>query len=207
MDTFTQQRNQLVDTYITRSTHDSRVIEAMRAVPRHLFVPKTQWEYAYLDEALSIGYGQTISQPSLVAMMTEALELDKEHIVLEIGTGSGYQAAILSLLARRVITIERIEELSKDARHRLENLGYHNVTVVTGDGKHGYEESAPYDAVLVTAGATHIPQTLVDQLKVSGRIVIPLGKSLQELSLQVGCKTRNLLHWRSEGAVSFVPLV
>lgn len=207
MDTFTQQRNQLVDTYITRSTHDSRVIEAMRAVPRHLFVPKTQWEYAYLDEALSIGYGQTISQPSLVAMMTEALELDKEHIVLEIGTGSGYQAAILSLLARRVITIERIEELATKARERLKRLGYKNVEVVTGDGKHGYEESAPYDAVLVTAGATHIPQTLVDQLKVGGPIVIPLGRSLQELKLQVGYKTGNSIRFHMKGAVSFVPLV
>lgn len=207
MDTFTQQRNQLVDTYITRSTHDSRVIEAMRAVPRHLFVPKTQWEYAYLDEALSIGYGQTISQPSLVAMMTEALELDKEHIVLEIGTGSGYQAAILSLLARRVITIERIEELSKDAIDRLKRLGYQNITAIIGDGKLGYEQYAPYDAILVTAWATQIPQRLVSQLKEGGRIVIPLGRSPNEHYLQIGRKSKGVITWLKKDHVRFVPLL
>lgn len=207
VDTFTKQRNQLIDTYIAHSIRDDRVIGAMRAVPRHLFVPKIQWDNAYLDKALSIGHGQTISQPSLVAMMTEALELDKDHLVLEIGTGSGYQAAILSLLARHVITIERFEELAKDARERLKRLGYKNIEVITGDGKRGYEESAPYDAVLVTAGAIEMPPMLLTQLKDGGRIVIPLGRSLQELKLQIGHKMGNTLHWHTKGAVSFVPLV
>lgn len=207
MDVFTQRRNRLVDEYIARSVRDTRVVDAMRAVPRHLFVPENRWVDAYLDEALSIGYGQTISQPSLVAVMTEALELDKGNIVLEIGTGSGYQAAVLSLLARQVITVEHIDELAHEARERLHRLGYNNVQVVTGDGKRGHAESAPYDAILVTAGAIEMPPMLLTQLKEGGRIVIPLGKSIHELTLQVGRKSKGGLTWQTKGQVAFVPLI
>jgi len=207
MESYTQQRNQLVDTCIVPSIKDRGVIDALRCVPRHLFIPKNQLHNAYIDDALPIGCGQTISQPSLVAMMTEALELTKQCTVLEIGTGSGYQAAILSLLTKHVISIECIPELAEQAKERLRNLGYKNVRVIAGDGKLGYPKSAPYDGILVTAGASELPHALIDQLKEGGRIVIPLGETLSEQRICIGRKTERRMIWVDGSAVVFVPLV
>ncbi len=204
---FEMHRNSLVGTYIIPSTRNKEVVSAFRRVPRHLFVPPAYQDRAYDDAALPIGYGQTISQPSLVAAMTEALGLDKQKSVLEIGTGSGYQAALLSLLVKTVVTVERIPELAEKARTLLKKLGYTNVMVITGDGKLGYPKCAPYDGILVTAGTVVLPQELLDQLKEGGNIVVPFGKTLHDLELQLGHKTRGEVLWQKKGAVTFVPLI
>lgn len=153
----------------------------MRRVPRHRFVPDSLVELAYADGPLSIGYGQTISQPSLVALMTEALELHGTEKVLEIGTGSGYQAAVLAELASTVFTIEILEPLAKQAAHTLSELGYKNVQVRVGDGYHGWTEEAPFEAIIVTAAADHVPPPLLDQLALGGRPIMPLNGFVQEL--------------------------
>ena len=171
-----RQRDQLVDSYVAPRVTDKRVIAAMRTVPRHSFVP-TQWlGDAYADHPLPIGYGQTISQPSLVAMMTELLQLDEGDRVLEIGTGSGYQAAILAELTPEVYSVEIIPELAGIARVVLDRLGYGDVRIDRRDGYFGWEEHAPYDAIIVTAAPDHLPPTLVPQLDPDGgRLVIPIG--------------------------------
>ncbi|MFN3660471.1 MAG: protein-L-isoaspartate(D-aspartate) O-methyltransferase, partial [Brevinematales bacterium] len=156
-----------------RGITDSSVLKAMASVPRHLFVPESLRGYAYEDHPLSIGYGQTISQPYIVALMTEALQLERDHTVLEIGTGSGYQAAILSLLSKRVITIERIEPLFREAKERLND--YPNVICVLGDGYQGYPEKAPFDRIVLTAAPPEVPYSLLDQLAVGGILVAPVG--------------------------------
>lgn len=158
-----------------RGVSSARVLEAMACVPRHEFVPEKYRDYAYADKPLPIGEGQTISQPYIVAAMTEALELGGPERVLEIGTGSGYQAAVLSMLAREVITVESRTPLALAAQERLTNLGYTNVHVHNGDGSAGFPDAAPYDAMLVTAGAPEIPKLLAGQLREGGRIVIPVG--------------------------------
>jgi protein-L-isoaspartate(D-aspartate) O-methyltransferase len=170
------QRNQLVDGYVVQRVTDTRVIAAIRAVPRHSFVP-TQWlGTAYSDQPLPIGHGQTISQPSLVAMMTELLRLDDGERVLEIGTGSGYQAAVLGELTPEVYSVEIIPELAGIARVVLDRLGYGDVRIDRRDGYFGWEEHAPYDAIIVTAAADHVPPPLVAQLDPDGgRMVIPIG--------------------------------
>ena len=159
------------------------VKSAMLRVPRHLFVPAAAQAHAYLNVPLPIGHGQTISQPYIVALMTDLLAPRKEDRVLEIGTGSGYQAAVLSHLVKSVYTIEIVAPLAAEARERLARLGYGNVEVRTGDGYKGWPEQAPFDAIMVTAGADEVPAPLVEQLKPGGRLVIPLGSGVQRLTL------------------------
>lgn len=156
---------------------DPKVLRAMRQVPRHLLVPEEFRARAYQNTALPIGYEQTISQPYIVALMTDLLDVEPDHVVLEVGTGSGYQAAVLSPLVRQVYTIEIVEPLAQRATRRLAELGYANVTVRAGDGYAGWPEHAPFDGIIVTAGARRIPAPLLAQLKHGGRMVIPLGPS------------------------------
>jgi protein-L-isoaspartate(D-aspartate) O-methyltransferase len=179
---------------------------AMGRVPRHLFVPPEQQPYAYEDRPLAIGHKQTISQPYIVALMTDLLKLGSQDQVLEIGTGSGYQAAVLSELVRSVYTIEIVEPLAVEARQRLARLGYRNVEVRTGDGYKGWEENAPFDAIMVTAGADEIPPPLLRQLKPGGRMVIPVGPTdgIQYLTL-IEKQADGSLHSRKVIPVRFVP--
>ncbi len=179
---FKAMREQMVETQIkARGVKDPRVLSAMLKVERHLFVPKEYRSSAYNDQPLPIGEGQTISQPYIVALMTELLELKGEEKVLEVGTGSGYQAAILAELAKEVYTIEIIETLANSAKKLLSELGYKNIYVKTGDGYLGWPEASPFDAIIVTCAPDHIPQPLLDQLKEGGRLVIPVGTYSQEL--------------------------
>lgn len=164
-----------------RGVRDPRVLEALRKVPRHLFVPTELRPSAYTDSPLPIGYGQTISQPYIVAFMSEALELKSQDRVLEIGTGSGYQAAVLTHLAREVYSIEIVEALAKEAAERLRRLGYGSVHVRLGDGYRGWPEAAPFDAIILTAAPDHIPPALVEQLGKGGRLILPLGRYEQDL--------------------------
>jgi protein-L-isoaspartate(D-aspartate) O-methyltransferase len=182
-DSSSAERRMMIETQIRkRGVSSPRVLEAMASVRRHEFVPVQFRSAAYADKPLPIGEGQTISQPYMVAAMTEALELDGSERVLEIGTGSGYQAAVLSLLARQVITVENHTSLALAAQERLTNLGYSNVHVHNGDGSAGFPDSAPYDAILVTAGAPEIPRVFAGQLREGGRLVIPVGdRDNQEL--------------------------
>ena len=165
------------------AVRDARVLAAMRTIPRHEFVPADQLPYAYDDRPLPIGLGQTISQPYIVATMTELLAPQPTHRVLEIGTGSGYQAAVLSPLVKQVYTIEIFEELATKARERLKRLGHANVEVRHADGYWGWPEAAPFDSIVVTAAAGHIPPPLIEQLKPGGRMVIPVGNVFQVQNL------------------------
>ena len=166
--------------YTGRPAFDGRVMAAMASVPRHEFVPPAEEAYAYINNALPIGHGQTISQPYIVALMTDLLDPQPDHSVLEIGTGSGYQAAILSELVRQVYSIEVIPELAAEASERLQRLGYRNVSVKAGDGNAGWPEHAPYDGIIVTAAAAKVPAALLAQLRNGGRMVIPVGESERE---------------------------
>ncbi len=175
-------REKMVETQIkARGVKDPRVLYAIFKVERHLFVPKDLQTFAYADQPLPIGEGQTISQPYIVALMTELLELKGGEKVLEIGTGSGYQAAILAELAKEVYTIEIIETLATSAKKLLLQLGYQNIMVKAGDGYLGWPEVAPFDAIIVTAAPDHIPKPLIEQLKEGGRMVVPVGTYSQEL--------------------------
>jgi protein-L-isoaspartate(D-aspartate) O-methyltransferase len=188
-----------------RDIRNGRVLDAMAAVPRHEFVPKALWKFAYSDDPLPIGYGQTISQPFIVAFMTEQLDPKPTDRVLEIGTGSGYQAAVLSRLVAEVYTIEIIEPLAKRAEADLKRLGYNNVKVLAGDGYQGWPEHAPFDAIIVTCAPDHIPQPLVGQLRDGGRMIIPVGPSdNQQLYLlqKLGTKVEQ----QAILAVRFVPM-
>ena len=190
-----------------RGIRSTRVLRAMELVPREQFVDPAFVEQAYLDTALPIDCGQTISQPYVVAFMSEALEIEDRHKVLEIGTGSGYQAAVLSHLARRVYTIERYRELQKAAEARLDELGITNVTTIIGDGRLGWPPQAPFDRIIVAAASEDIPEALVEQLKPGGRMIIPVGATrdtqmlVQVDKFEVGVEQRELL------PVRFVPLV
>ena len=207
-ESFAAMRKSMVDRQIIRrGVKDKDVLEAMMSVPRHLFVPENNISHAYDDSPLPIGYGQTISQPYIVAYMTEALNLDEDSIVLEVGTGSGYQAAILSVLVKKVYTIEIIGELSESASDRLQKLGYDNVEVKNDDGYYGWQKHAPFDAIIVTAAAGHIPPPLIEQLNNNGRMIIPVGGSFMTQNLvlikkdgQGKITTRNVM------PVMFVPL-
>ncbi|BCG05174.1 protein-L-isoaspartate O-methyltransferase (plasmid) [Paraburkholderia sp. PGU19] len=190
-----------------RPAIDSRVLAAMDRVPRHQFVPPGEERNAYENRPLPIGYGQTISQPYIVAMMTDLMMIKPTDVVLEVGTGSGYQAAILSTLAREVYTIEIIEPLGKAAQERLRRLAYKKVETTVGDGYYGWEAHAPYDAIIVTAAASHVPPPLVRQLKPGGRIVIPVGAQfLTQYLLLITKANDGTVSTRQILPVSFVPL-
>ncbi|MBI4816940.1 MAG: protein-L-isoaspartate(D-aspartate) O-methyltransferase [Deltaproteobacteria bacterium] len=197
-------RELMVRTIETRGITDARVLDALRKTPRHLFVPAEYRSLAYSDRPLPIGSDQTISQPYIVAIMTELARPTSKSKALEIGTGSGYQAAVLSKLVRSVHSIEIVPELADRARKDLAALGYSNVTVITGDGYRGLPKEAPFDVILVTAAPSMVPQPLVDQLAVGGRLVIPVGSSDQELILIE--RTAAELVRKSIIPVMFVPM-
>jgi len=185
---------------------DKRVIEAMKHVPREAFVSQEHYHLAYEDRPLSIGFGQTISQPFIVALMVQALELRGDETVLELGTGSGYEAAILAELAQKVVTVECIPELAESARQVLDNLGYSNIEVHISSRTLGWTEEAPYDAVIVSAGAPTVPKVLLEQLAWNGRLVIPVGSRWQQELLRV-TKLRKRNRIENLGGCYFVPLI
>ena len=206
-DIYQKARERMVETQIAaRGIRDPRVLAAMRKVPRHLFVDEALKDQAYGDYPLPIGEGQTISQPYIVALMTEALELKGPEKVLEVGTGSGYQAAILAELARWVYSIERYPSLAYQAKRTLERLGYNNVIIRVGDGTKGWPEAAPFDAIIVTAAGPKIPEPLLEQLKDGGRLVMPVGDEWSQYLIKV-TKKGDKLYKENLGAVRFVKLV
>jgi protein-L-isoaspartate(D-aspartate) O-methyltransferase len=197
----------MVETQIeNRGVSDPLVLEAMRSVPRHEFVPEEYLDQAYADHPLPIGFGQTISQPYIVALMSEALGVEPGDKVLEIGTGSGYQAAVLAQMGMQVYTVEIIPELAERAQGVLEDLGYSDVAVLNADGYFGWEEHAPYDAIIVTAAPDHLPQPLASQLKEGGRLVIPIGPIGAVQTLWQFEKVNEELEATNLGGVRFVPL-
>jgi protein-L-isoaspartate(D-aspartate) O-methyltransferase len=204
-DSLTRRRHDMVETQIrARGIDDARVLDAMRAVPRHRFVRDSDLDAAYGDHPLPIGYGQTISQPYIVGFMSDALRVQPDDKVLEIGTGSGYQAAVLGKLAREVYSIEIVPELAAQSARVLRELGYANVRTRAGDGYAGWPEAAPFDSIIVTAAPDHIPQPLVEQLKPGGRLVVPVGRFDQDLLVLT--KTDQGLREEARLPVRFVPL-
>jgi len=202
-----KERRRMVDEQIVgRGIKDERVLAAMRRVPRHEFLPEAIRSMAYADNALPIGEGQTMSQPYMVAIMTELLGLTGTERVLEIGTGSGYQAAILAELCSKVYTVERIKTIAEKARAALDRLGCRNVAIKVYDGTYGWKEMAPFDAIMVTAGAPEIPAMLVEQLKDGGRMVIPVGERFGQSLLKVVKTAEGTVTQRSIPCV-FVPLI
>jgi len=203
---FEKKRRRMVGEQIkARGITDTRVLAAMEKVPRHEFVPDIIKTHSYNDEPLSIGEGQTISQPYIVAYMSEVLQLEGEYKVLEIGTGSGYQTAVLAEIVRDVYSVEIIESLSRKSRILLTELGYKNIQFKVGDGSYGWKEFSPFDAIIVTAAPREIPQPLQEQLSIGGKLIVPVGDTFQDLLLTVrsqrGFKEKKLL------SVRFVPLV
>jgi len=186
---------------------DERVLDAMQTVPRHRFVPDALKAQAYRDGALPIASGQTISQPFIVARMTELLELDGSETVLEIGAGTGYQTAILASLAKKAYAIERHENLTREANTRLSELGFRNVVLKTGDGTRGWSAYQPFDAILVAAGSPKVPEPLVSQLKVGGRLVIPVGERQKDQRLIRVVRTQSGSRQEDHGPCVFVPLI
>ena len=206
-DQYTKEREYMVQSQIeSRGISNSAVLEAMRQVPRHEFVLKPYLHLAYADSPLPINYGQTISQPYIVAWMSELLHVEPGDRVLEIGTGSGYQAAVLAEMGIEVYTIEIIPELAQEVRQRLDDLGYSDIHTLNADGYFGWEEFAPYDAIIVTAAPDHLPQPLVNQLADGGRLVIPIGPVGATQTLWVFEKIEGELQATNMGGVRFVPL-
>ncbi len=186
---------------------DERVLEAMRSVPRHSFIPEALQGRAYGDHALPISANQTISQPYIVARMTELLEVNPDSRVLEIGAGSGYQTAVLAKVAGQVFSIERIANLARNAQSSIRNLGIYNATVKCFDGTLGWAANAPYDAILVAAGGPVVPEPLVSQLKIGGRLVVPVGESREGQRLTLVIKSERGTKIEDHGACAFVPLI
>lgn len=208
MDEFAARRNAMVDSQLAaRDIRDPRVLAAMRSVPRHRFVPENQVAYAYDDRPLPIGSGQTISQPYIVAFMTEHAQLPADARVLEIGTGSGYAAAVLGRLAAQVFTMERRPELAATARRRLAEVGADNVQVIVGDGTRGLPDEAPFDAILATASGPAVPKPLIEQLVPGGRLVIPVERRFGHQQLMVVQRTDDGYDEKSVLGVAFVPLI
>jgi protein-L-isoaspartate(D-aspartate) O-methyltransferase len=206
-DAYTAERRRMVETQIERrGVRDAAVLAAMEAVPRHLFVPADLLSAAHGDHPLPIGYGQTISQPYIVAWMTELLEIEPGARVLEIGTGSGYQAAVLGQMGLEVYTVEIVEELATQATARLAEMGYEEITVRHADGYYGWEEHSPFDAVIVTCAPDHIPPSLVQQLADGGRMVLPVGPPGGYQSLWLVEKQGDQVKTTEMGGVMFVPL-
>jgi protein-L-isoaspartate(D-aspartate) O-methyltransferase len=200
----------MVDSQIrSRGVRDERVLRAMEKIPRHLFIDEGLIDQAYSDNPLPIGEKQTISQPYIVALMTEALELKGREKVLELGTGSGYQAAILAELADRVFTVERIASLAQKARKLLESLNYYNVVIRVGDGTYGWREESPFDAIAVSAGSPSIPRMLVEQLTIGGRLVIPVGGRYSQSLIKLTRLSENPDDVKKEdlGGCRFVSLI
>lgn len=205
MDWDGMRHNMVREQIASRGISNGAVISAMSKVPRHLFVPESLISRAYDDQPLPIGYGQTISQPYIVALMTELLKPDPNDIVLEIGTGSGYQTAILAEIVKKVFTIERVRELAVDAQKRLTELGYNNIEFFIGNGWNGLEKFAPFDGIIVTAAAHKMPTKLLDQLRVGARLVIPIGTF--EQTLVVMEKIQDGFRREESIPVRFVPLI
>jgi protein-L-isoaspartate(D-aspartate) O-methyltransferase len=206
-DVYAQKRQVMVERDIKgRGVKDRRVLEVMSKVPRHLFVDAHLRDRAYADHPLPISEGQTISQPYVVALMTEALSVTRNDRVLEIGTGSGYQAAVLAEMVKEVYTIEIRKGLAEEAMKRLADLGYRNVRVKYGDGYYGWEEYAPFDAIIITAAANHLPPPLVKQLKEGGRLIVPLGSTVYHQTLTLLTKRKGELDAEQMGPVAFVPM-
>ena len=206
-DPYLQKREWMVDHDIKgRGIKDKKVLDAMGKIPRHLFVDDYLKDRAYADHPLPIGEGQTISQPYVVALMTEALKLKPTDRVLEIGTGSGYQAAVLAEIVKEVYTIEIRKSLAEKTDKRLKDFNYKNIKVKYADGYLGWEEFAPFDAIILTASANHIPPPLIRQLKEGGRLIIPLGSTVYYQTLTLATKKKNELYLEQMGSVAFVPM-
>ena len=203
---FAKRREDMVKTQIEkRGIKDAATLAALRKTPRHLFVPRSIIDDAYDDRPLPIGYGQTISQPYIVAYMTETIQPKPDHRVLEIGTGSGYQAAVLAEIVKEVYTIEIVDSLGSQAQNRLNKLNYKNITAKTGDGYYGWKEKSPFDAIVVTAAAEHIPPPLIEQLKEGGRMIIPVGSPFMVQQLMLVEKKAGKARTTSLMPVHFVP--
>jgi protein-L-isoaspartate(D-aspartate) O-methyltransferase len=207
-DPYAKKRQVMIDLDIKgRGIKDKKVLEAMGKIPRELFVDESKRSQAYADQPLPIGEGQTISQPYVVALMTEALKLKPSDRVLEIGTGSGYQAAVLAEIVKEVYTIEIRKPLAEAAARRLKDLGYKNIEVKFSDGYFGWEEHAPFDAIIITASVNHIPPPLLKQLKEGGRLILPLGNTLFYQTLTLVTKQKGELKMEQLGGVVFVPMI
>ncbi len=207
MKDYETQRESMVERQIRgRGVNNQRVLETMKKVPRHDFVPNKSVSQAYMDRPLSIGNGQTISQPYMVALMSECLDPQASERVLEIGTGSGYQTAILAELSREVYSVERIPELAEGARRMLKQIGYRNISVYEGDGSLGLPEEAPFDCIIVAAGAPEVPEPLLDQLGMGGRLVVPIGDAHHQ-NLYTFVRDSKGIHKKAGTGCVFVPLI
>ena len=208
MNKFDQRRLQMVEDQIhRRGISDKRVLNAMEIVPRHLFVEKHQQQLAYFDGPLPIGHEQTISQPYIVAFMTEALRIQAHHTVLEIGTGCGYQSAILSMLAKKVISVEYVTKLAETASNRLTKLNYSNIQVYNVNGFDGWTENAPYDRIIGTAAPTSMPDKLIEQLSPQGRMIIPIGSMFNQSLFIITKNKKGTVKFKRSLPVRFVPMV